>query len=258
MIKALFFDLDDTLLNDAKSVETALRKTCRFAEDKTGIEADQLYDAIRLKAPEVYSRYDTYEFTKSIGINPFEGLWGEFDDPGEGFQMMKDIIVHYQQTSWTEALQHCGIVDSRIGRQLATTFRTERLDSPFLFDDAIPVLEELKGQYELLMLTNGSPQLQNIKLRLTPELVPYFDHIVISGEFGIGKPDPSIFEHALKLTGHKPDEVLMIGDNLKTDIKGANATGISSVWLNRYGKKAEHEMPTHEIESLYELSKLLT
>lgn len=257
MVKAIYFDLDDTLLNDAKSVETALRKTCRFAEDKTGIEADKMYDAIRLKAPEVYSRYDTYEFTKKIGINPFEGLWGEFDDPGDGFQAMKDIIVHYQQTSWTEALQHCGVVDSQTGRQLATKFRTERLDSPFLFDDALPLLDQLKGQYELLMLTNGSPQLQNIKLRLTPELVPYFKHIVISGEFGIGKPHPSIFEHALQLTGHNPKDVLMVGDNLKTDIQGANQTGIPSVWLNRYGKKTENELPTHEITSLDELLPLL-
>ncbi|ADH98723.1 HAD family hydrolase [Salisediminibacterium selenitireducens] len=257
MTNAIFFDLDDTLLNDARSVETALRKTCAFAESKARVEANSLYEAIRLKAPEVYARYDAYPFTKKIGINPFEGLWGEFDDPSDGFRELKSIITHYQKTSWTEALQYCGINDEQLGRQLATTFRTERLANPFLFDDALPVLEELKESYELVLLTNGSPQLQNIKLKLTPELVPYFSTIIISGEFGIGKPDPSIFEHALSLAGQKAQDVLMVGDNLMTDIKGANATGITSVWLNREGKQPKVVRPDHEIASLDELKKLL-
>ena len=77
---------------------------------------------------------------------------------------------------------------------------------------------ELKGKYKLLLLTNGSPDLQNTKLEITPELVPYFDQIVISGAFGKGKPDPSIFEHALSLLEIDKEEALMVGDNLMTDI----------------------------------------
>ena len=68
-----------------------------------------------------------------------------------------------------------------------------------MYDDSFAVLDQLKGKYKLLLLTNGSPDLQNTKLDITPELVPYFDQIVISGAFGKGKPDPSIFEHALSL-----------------------------------------------------------
>ncbi|MCG2953054.1 HAD-IA family hydrolase, partial [Escherichia coli] len=75
------------------------------------------------------------------------------------------------------------------------------------------------------LLTNGSPQLQNIKLEITPEIVPYFDEIVISGAFGRGKPDPSIFDHALSLLNLSKDEVIMVGDNLMTDILGASRAG---------------------------------
>src|SRR5690606_24629549 len=104
--------------------------------------------------------------------------------------------------------------------------------------------------YKLLLLTNGSPDLQNTKLTITPEIAPYFDQIVISGGFGKGKPDPSIFEHALQLMEVDKDEVLMVGDNLMTDILGANQTGIKSVWINRHQKERTEVVPTYEINHL--------
>src|SRR5699024_11724514 len=69
----------------------------------------------------------------------------------------------------------------------------------YLYNETIEVLEKLKGKYELLMLTNGSPDLQQMKLSLSPELAPYFKHIVISGDFGKGKPSQEIFKYALSL-----------------------------------------------------------
>ena len=107
------------------------------------------------------------------------------------------------------------------------------------------------------MLTNGSPDLQNTKLTITPELRPYFDHIIISGDFGRGKPDPSIFEHVLETAGVKASEAVMVGDNLMTDILGANRTGITSVWINREGQKATEVEPTYEINHLEELHDVI-
>ena len=93
-----------------------------------------------------------------------------------------------------------GIDDDEFATILAERFPEERRNKPFVYDDSFAVLDQLKGKYKLLLLTNGSPDLQNTKLDITPELVPYFDQIVISGAFGKGKPDPSIFEHALSRT----------------------------------------------------------
>ena len=107
------------------------------------------------------------------------------------------------------------------------------------------------------MLTNGSPDLQNTKLSITPELVPYFDQIVISGDFGKGKPDPTIFEHALARMSLNKDEVLMVGDNLMTDILGANRVGIKSVWINRHDKERNEVVPTFEIKHLEELFAII-
>ena len=106
-------------------------------------------------------------------------------------------------------------------------------------------------------MTNGSPDLQNTKLDITPELVPYFDQIVISGAFGKGKPDPSIFEHALSLLEIDKEEALMVGDNLMTDILGATRAGIKSVWINRHDKERNEVVPDFEINHLSELFDLI-
>lgn len=259
MVKAIFFDLDDTLLWDKKSVEKAFQETCRLAEELTGESCANLEEAVRAAATELYSGYDTYDFTKMIGINPFEGLWGTFDDEGEDFQKMKTIVPTYRQEAWTLGLQKIGIEDSaEIGNQLGEYFPEARKRNPVLYEESLNVLAELKEHYQLLLLTNGSPSLQQLKLEITPEIAPYFNHIIVSGAFGKGKPDPDIFDHALSKFDFTADEVLMVGDNLMTDIIGAGKVGIRSVWINRE-QKAPHEtiIPTYEIQHLEELLQLL-
>lgn len=258
MIKAIFFDLDDTLLWDQKSVKEAFRATCKAAWDKyNDIDPEKLEEAVRKEARDLYSSYETYEFTQLIGINPFEGLWGNFLDDEDNFRKMKDIAPSYRKEAWTRGLRALGVDDPEFGHELAERFPLERRNHPFVYEETLRVLDELKGKYRLLLLTNGSPDLQNTKLELTPELVPYFDHIVISGDFGRGKPDPSIFEHALTLMSLKADEVIMVGDNLMTDILGASRTGIKSVWINRHDKERKEVIPDYEISHLEQLYPIL-
>jgi putative hydrolase of the HAD superfamily len=100
--------------------------------------------------------------------------------------------------------------------------------------------------------------LQKTKLEITAELAPYFTHIVISGSFGKGKPDPAIFQFALSQCNLQADEVIMVGDNLMTDILGASRTGIRSVWINREQKLPDKDIkPTYEITNLEELFPIL-
>ncbi|MBS4217588.1 HAD family hydrolase [Bacillus sp. FJAT-49711] len=257
MIKAIFFDLDDTLLWDQKSVKEAFIATCKVAEERYGINIGVLEDAVRKAASHLYSTYETYPFTQMIGINPFEGLWGNFLDDQPDFLKMKEIVPTYRKDAWTEGLKMVGIDDDEFGHELAERFPLERKNLPFVYEETFEVLNKLKDHYRLLLLTNGSPDLQNTKLTITPEISPYFEHIVISGGFGKGKPDPSIFEHALSLMDINKDEVLMVGDNLNTDILGANRTGIKSVWINRHNKERKDIIPTYEIQHLDELFPIL-
>lgn len=258
MIKALFFDLDDTLLWDEKSVKDAFVVTCKLAEVKYNLDPETLEQAVRKAARHLYESYDTYSFTQMIGINPFEGLWGDFQDEGAEFQALSHIVPTYRKAAWTNGLLALGVDDSAFGAKLAEYFPKARKSHPNVYEDTFPLLDEVKGKYKLLLLTNGSPQLQNIKLTITPELVPYFDEIIISGDFGRGKPDVTLFEHALNKIGARKDEVLMIGDNLKTDILGASRIGMKSVWINRHHKQKDIDVtPTYEIDHLDQLKGIL-
>ncbi len=258
MIKAILFDLDDTLLWDQKSVKEAFRATCKAADERYRLDPEILEKAVREAARKLYSNYEFYPFTQMIGINPFEGLWGNFlDENHEEFKKMKEKVPEYRKDAWTTGLKKLGVDDPDFGQELAERFPAERKKAPFVYEDTFKTLDALKGQYQLLLLTNGSPDLQNTKLTITPELSPYFDHIVISGAFGRGKPDPSIFEHALSLLSIDRDEAIMVGDNLMTDILGANRAGIQSVWINRHEKERNEVIPTYEIKHLNELFPIL-
>jgi putative hydrolase of the HAD superfamily len=258
MIKAIFFDLDDTLLWDKKSVKEAFVATCRVAHEKVGINIEDLEQAVREEARVLYSSFETYPYTQMIGINPFEGLWGNFFDTQEELKKLSKIAPSYRCEAWTRGLKKLGVDDPDLGCELGDVFQKERKNLPFLYDDTLMTLDKLKNHYNLVLITNGSPDLQNTKLAMSPELIPYFSHIIISGDFGRGKPDPSIFEHALTLSSVNQEEVLMVGDNLSTDILGANRSGIQSVWINRHRSKNNGEVaPSYEIQHLEELFEIL-
>lgn len=260
MVKAVFFDLDDTLLWDKQSIQLAFDKTCKEAQEKYDVDAKALEEAVRAEARELYASYETWDFTQMIGINPFEGLWGDFTDKiNVYFRKMKEIVPTYRKEAWTRGLKRLGIDDAAFGAHLGERFPANRRVSPCLYDDTFSVLDKfIEKGYRLLLLTNGASTLQNEKLDITPELVPYFEHIVISGNFGRGKPDPSIFEHALFLMGLSKDEAIMVGDNLKTDILGSNRIGMKNVWINRENNEIVDGIePTYEVTSLTELFELV-
>ncbi|QKY68361.1 HAD family hydrolase [Lentibacillus sp. CBA3610] len=257
MLKAIMFDLDDTLIWDEKSVDEAFAATCLLAAQKSDVRPDLLEEKIRKNAQELFATYDTYEFTEMIGISPFEGLWADFDDEGKSFERLRAIAPEYRKQAWTRSLKEAGVDDPELAIELAEKFQAERNKSQFVYEETFDVLDTLSDNYRLLMLTNGSPDLQQTKLNITPELTPYFDQIVISGAFGKGKPDPSIFEHALMLLSARKDEALMVGDNPNSDILGASRAGVSSVWINHHNVEAHDISPTYEISRLKELLNVL-
>ncbi len=254
-IKAVLFDLDDTLLWDDRSVKEAFEATCAYAEAKSGIPASKLEEAVREEARKLYASYEPYAFTKMIGINPFEGLWARFKEGHQPeFRQLEAIAPVYRRQSWTNGLQVCGVEDASLGGNLGELFAQERRNRPYVYEETFEVLELLKQDYKLLMLTNGSPDLQREKLAGAPQLAAYFDHIVISGEFGEGKPSPRIFQHAAQLLGIEAHEGLMVGDKLTTDILGSNTIGMPNAWINRHRvTRTDEIIPKFEIRSLREL-----
>jgi putative hydrolase of the HAD superfamily len=258
-LKAVLFDLDDTLLWDERCVEEAFAAVCAEAEIACGVDAGQLEAAVRREAKQLYESFETYPFTQNIGINPFEGLWGRFnDDVHPGFAKLKEIVPYYRAESWTRGLRSLGIENPDLGRKLGERFPQERRKRSIVYEETYEVLSSLKGKFQLLLLTNGSPELQSEKLAMEPDLAGYFDHILISGNFGQGKPAPLIFNKALELAGIGPEEGIMIGDKLTTDVKGAAGVGIRTVWVNRKGsERSGGIIPDYEIGNLRELEEII-
>lgn len=257
MLKAIIFDLDDTLLWDKKSVKEAFASTCEKAVEKYDIDPEQLEKQVRKHAEELYPTYETYDFVSNIGIGTFEGMWGDFNDEGEDFKKLRETVPAYRKQAWQSGLEDLDIEDEELAESLAKTFPEERKKHIFLYDETLEVLDALKGKYKLLMLTNGSPDLQHTKLSLSPELEPYFDHIVISGAFGQGKPSEDIFNHALRLLDVKKDEAIMVGDNPMTDILGASRIGIDSIWINHHDRELSDVTPTYEVGRLREIMPIV-
>ena len=259
-LKAVFFDLDDTLLWDDRSVDESFETTALYAHEVCGVDAHALVEAVKESARTLYATYDFFPFTQMIGINPFEGLWGNFTaGTQEMFRSMERTVPQYRTAAWTTGLAKLGVDDEKLGYELGERFASERRSRPYRYEETLEVLVTLSKKYILLMLTNGSPDLQNEKLTMSPEIVPFFTNIVISGNFGQGKPSVELFQHALDSVGVSKDEAIMVGDKLTTDILGSNRIGMQSVWINHHGKVREETdaVPTHEIKRLRELLNLV-
>ncbi|MEK5476444.1 HAD family hydrolase [Paenibacillus sp. FSL R5-0407] len=258
-IKAVCFDLDDTLLWDERSVREAFEATCLRAKDAAGTDPAKLQQAVRKEARELYESYETFPFTKMIGINPFEGLWANFT-AGEQpeFRQLEQLAPVYRKESWRRGLLALGVDDDVLAGELAEQFGRERRSRPHVYEETFTILNELKGNVKLLLLTNGCPALQQEKLDGVPELAGYFDEIVISGAFGKGKPDSTIFRHAVERLGVEPEDSLMVGDKLTTDICGGMSVGMTTVWVNRDGKSRTDEIvPDYEIQHLSQLHDII-
>jgi len=93
------------------------------------------------------------------------------------------------------------------------------------------------------------------------DLIELFDATIISESARAYKPDSKIFQAALEKLETKPEEALFIGDNLRIDVKGANETGIRSVWYNKNGTRPEDGIKPHftitNINDILEIVKLL-
>ncbi|BFT71618.1 HAD family hydrolase [Paenibacillus sp. P36] len=258
-LKAVLFDLDDTLLWDDRSVQEAFEATCVEAAKHAAVNPEELEAAVRKEARALYESYEPFPFTKMIGINPFEGLWANFTQgENENFRKLEALAPGYRTEAWTRGLRALGVEDAELGYKLGELFPAERRNRPYVYEETFRVLDALKGKYKLLLLTNGSPDLQKEKLAGVPAITSYFDHIVISGEFGVGKPDVSIFHHALELLGIHADEGIMIGDKLTTDILGSGRVGMRNIWINHHGLQSGDEIvPANEVSRLEEVLPII-
>ncbi|WP_239540676.1 YjjG family noncanonical pyrimidine nucleotidase [Spongiivirga citrea] len=126
-------------------------------------------------------------------------------------------------------------------------------DNDHLFEGAIEILEYLKPSYKLHIITNGFREVQRVKME-TSKIKHYFDKIVDSESVGVKKPNPLIFEFALKSANVRSKNALMIGDNIEADIEGASKVGMQSI---HFEPDPNNQKADFHISSLLQLKNYL-
>lgn len=112
-----------------------------------------------------------------------------------------------------------------------------------LYDDALPGLDRLtRAGVEAVVVSNHVWRLPEIVRALGAGA--RFEGVVTSARAGARKPHPRIYQQALRLTSARPDEVVMVGDSLTADVRGAERAGIHGVYLDRRGRPAPEGIPT--------------
>jgi putative hydrolase of the HAD superfamily len=102
-----------------------------------------------------------------------------------------------------------------------------------LFPDTLPVLREMKREgYPLAMVSDAQKVYYFEEVR-TLGLDQFFDHLIVSTQFGFKKPDPRLFTIACDLLEIPPAEAVYIGDSAEKDIKGPKEIGMQMILLNR-------------------------
>ena len=237
-LKAILFDLDETLLDDNRAFQIAVASSCiDLAHRHNSVDPHRLREAYF----EVSDR-----FWSELGR---VRAWTTYTD-GDG-QAIRRLL-------WSQALTEQSVLDEAVAETATTLYTGHRRRTYVAYPDVGPALAALQGRYPLAIITNGFGDTQREKLAVL-DLASYFPLVLCSGELGAGKPDPAIFHLALDKLNIAPGEAMHVGDSLTTDVAGAKAAGITAVWLNRAGvpRPADTTVPDHEISSLLELEALL-
>lgn len=126
-----------------------------------------------------------------------------------------------------------------------------------LLEGAEALVRYLAEKYPLTVVTNGFVEVQYEKFDRSG-LRDCFAHIVLSEEVGCQKPNPRIYEEALRMNGVSAAEAVMIGDSWNSDIQGAINAGIDQIWIRKsQDPLPEGQSATYIVKSLAEVMEIL-
>tara|TARA_B100001250_G_scaffold352133_1_gene324709 strand:+ start:187 stop:879 length:693 start_codon:yes stop_codon:yes gene_type:complete len=227
--KHVFFDLDRTLWDfDANSYETLLELCDNYRLNEKGV----------LDYQQFITKYKDHN----------EKLW-------DLYRLDKISQKDLRRERFEMTLKEFGINDfklsERIGEEYIAVCPKKNRLYPYTFD----VLDYLKHNYSLHIITNGFDKTQHIKLKHS-KLKPYFDKIITSEKLGVKKPNPEIFIYALDLAKTTREESIYIGDNLVVDILACEAVGIDGIYFNP-NRKPHNKNVSFEISCLSQLMEIL-
>ncbi|MBE3917578.1 HAD-IA family hydrolase [Vibrio parahaemolyticus] len=236
MLKAIFFDMDETLCGTSQADKSAGQKFATWIQ-QTYPQVSDPQAFLQRYLQGVYKKLNA-EFPQLVALLPDENAF-------------RCGLI---QTILAENGIH---IDAEQAQQAQHYFDSARMGAFTFFPGVKEMLTDLRKHYKLVVITNGPIFSQHPKLKAT-QMDEWVDHIIVGGGEPEEKPAASIFQKALNLVDVKPEEALHIGDSLAADIAGANNMGILSVWVNATGASNPTEItPNFEIRETVELKEIL-
>lgn len=227
-VRAVLFDLDNTLLLEDEATHAALRR----ASERAGPRAEAVAAAAARTAADLFRSSPVFAYADAIGIWWGEALWGGFAGDAAGLRALRAFVPGYRRAVWTAALAAAEVTDVGLAAELDAAFVRARRSDWAIDPAALATVDETARHYRLALVTNGAPDVQREKLAATG-IGSRVGTVIIAGELGIGKPDRRIFAAALAAIGVAADEAVMVGDSLERDIAGARGAGLRAIWLDR-------------------------
>jgi putative hydrolase of the HAD superfamily len=219
----ILFDLDDTLCDSRLALTRRLRYAFQLAAESSG-----------------------------------QGEALDFDE------MVRQAIAQEQHSSdhFGDLFERNGISGASAVALAREWILENRLHGLEYFHDAIETLEAVRTarpDRRIGVITNGPAWIQRPKVELLG-VADHVDFVIISGEFGVHKPDPSIFREGLRLGSAEAHQAVFIGDSIENDIGGAHGVGITAIWMNLFDHPWPEEIPPphHVATDLAEVRRLLT
>lgn len=233
-VDVVFFDIDDTLYDQAKPFAYAVRRVCG---DLPGATDAALYDASRRHSGPIFAAF-------SARRTPTTG----------------EYALRMQQT-----LADFGVsIDHKTAVEAQRVYADESGVAMSLSPAMASCLDACRSRARLGVgvISNGRKELQAEKLGIlgiarwvSPGAV------FVSQAVGLAKPDPALFDYACDHLGTTPGRCIYVGDAWDTDVVGACAAGMPCVWLNRRGRMRPQDArgvsPTWEVGSEEELRALI-
>ena len=225
MIKTVFFDLDDTLLDFRKAEAAAVARVLREA----GIEPTEA----------VVQRYH------ELNIAQWELL-------EEGKLTREQVLLRRFDLLFEEL----GVV--RSSREICDRYEGYLGQGHFFIPGAPEVLKQLAPKYDLYLASNGSAAVQRVRLE-SAGIRGYFKDMFVSENMRANKPSLAFFEACFAaIPDFSRETAIIVGDSLTSDIRGGIGAGIRTCWFNPHGKPQRPDIvPDCQIESLTQLPALV-
>ena len=221
-IQHVFFDLDHTLWDFEKNSDLTFKRV--FKINNLQIDLNSFLEIYKPLNLNFWKRYREEKVTKS------ELRYGRLKETFDAinFEVSDELI-----------------------NLIADQYITHLADFNFLFDGTCEILDYLKENYKLHIITNGFEEIQTKKM-INSNIYHYFEKVITSESVGVKKPNPKVFNYALQMVKATPNECMMIGDNLEADIQGAINCGIKAI---HYNSENSNSIPKN-ITSIYNLLDL--